>query len=156
MKRKRQRNQQVAPPFCYSACSCSRLRVGFNIDLHFCFAIWRAVYSSAESLVRRACACLASIHRSGEYLFPYACANFSLAAASCPGRMACRASYSSTGSRLAACDFTSVYSYSAVSSSNVGVGIVAVSVVDRNVGAHPFIHELLPDKILQKLNLLLA
>ena len=39
---------------------------------------------------------------------------------------------------------------------DVGVGIVAVGVVHRNVGAHPFIHELLPDKILQKLDLLLA
>ena len=39
---------------------------------------------------------------------------------------------------------------------DVGVGIVAVGVVDRNVGAHSFIHELLPDKILQKLNLLLS
>ena len=39
---------------------------------------------------------------------------------------------------------------------NVGVGIVAVSVVDRNVGAHPFIHELLSYKILQKLDLLLV
>ena len=38
---------------------------------------------------------------------------------------------------------------------DVGVGIVAVGVVDRNVSAHTFIHELLPDKILQKLNLLL-
>ena len=39
---------------------------------------------------------------------------------------------------------------------NVGVGIVAVGVVDRNISAHPFRYELLPDKILQKRNLLLA
>ena len=38
---------------------------------------------------------------------------------------------------------------------DVGMGIVAVGVVDGNVGAHPLRHELLPDKILQKLNLLL-
>ena len=117
MKRKRQRNQQVAPPFCYSACSCSRLRAGCNIDLHLCFASWRAAYSSTESLVRRICARLASIHRSGEYFSPNTCSSFSLAAASCPGRMDCRASYSSTGSRPAVFDFDSAYSCSAVSSS---------------------------------------
>ena len=38
----------------------------------------------------------------------------------------------------------------------MGVGIVTIGVVDRNVGAHSFIHELLSDKILQKLDLLLA
>ena len=39
---------------------------------------------------------------------------------------------------------------------NVGVGVVTIGIVDRNIGAHSFIYELLPDKILQKLNLLLA
>ena len=39
---------------------------------------------------------------------------------------------------------------------DVGVGIVAIGIVNCNVGAHPFIYELLPDKILQKLDLLLA
>ena len=38
----------------------------------------------------------------------------------------------------------------------MGVGIVTIGVVDRNVGAHSFIHELLSDKLLQKLDLLLA
>lgn len=36
---------------------------------------------------------MASIHRNGEYLPPNTCSSFSLAAASYPGRMACRASY---------------------------------------------------------------
>ena len=39
---------------------------------------------------------------------------------------------------------------------DVGMGIVAVGVVDGNVGAHPLRHELLPDKLLQECNLLLA
>ena len=37
---------------------------------------------------------------------------------------------------------------------NMGVGIVTVSVVDGSIGAHPFRHELLVDKILQQLDLL--
>ena len=36
------------------------------------------------------------------------------------------------------------------------MGIVAVGVVGGNVGAHPLRHELLPDKLLQECNLLLA
>mgnify|MGYP000763375064 CR=1 FL=1 len=91
----------------YLSCSCFRLRLGCDTIFCFCRASWRAAYSSAESLVKRVCACLASIHRSGEYLLPNTCSNFSLAATSYPGRMACRASYSSTGSRSAACDFAS-------------------------------------------------
>ena len=98
----------------YHSCSCSdfRLRAGCGRDLFFCFVSWRVAYSSAESLVRRICARLASTHRSGKYFSPNTCSSFSLAAASCPGRMACRASYSSTGSRSAACDFASAYSCS--------------------------------------------
>ena len=96
----------------YLSCSCFRLRLGCDTIFCFCRASWRAAYSSAESLVKRVCACLASIHRSGEYLLPNTCSNFSLAATSYPGRMACRASYSSTGSRSAACDFASAYSCS--------------------------------------------
>ena len=96
----------------YLSCSCFRLRLGCDTIFCFCRASWRAAYSSAESLVKRICACLASIHRSGEYLLPNTCSNFSLAAASYPDRMACRASYSSTGSRSAACDFASAYSCS--------------------------------------------
>ena len=37
---------------------------------------------------------------------------------------------------------------------NVGMRIATVSVVDGSIGAHPFRHELLVDKILQKLDLL--
>jgi len=37
---------------------------------------------------------------------------------------------------------------------NVGMRIVTVSVVDGSIGAHPFRHELLVDKILQQLDLL--
>ena len=37
---------------------------------------------------------------------------------------------------------------------NVGVGIVTVGVVDGSVGAHSIGHKLLPDKVLQQLDLL--
>ena len=37
---------------------------------------------------------------------------------------------------------------------NVGVGIVAVGVMDGNIGAHPLRHKLLPDELLQERNLL--
>ena len=101
----------------YRSCSCFHPRMGCDIDLYFCFASLRAAYSSMESLVSFACARFASIHRRGEYLSPYACSNFSLAAASYPDRIACRASYNSTGSSPVDCAFTPAYYCNTVSSS---------------------------------------
>lgn len=50
----------------YLSCSCFRLRLGCDTIFCFCRASWRAAYSSAESLVKRVCACLAYFNAKSE------------------------------------------------------------------------------------------
>ena len=77
----------------------------------------RACRSSASAPSRWDVSCLAlsSIIREGFSCM--ASSNCCSAAFSCAGRMTCRALYSSTGSKSAACAFSSAYSVKALSSS---------------------------------------
>ena len=81
--------------------------------------ICRACRSSASPPSRRDASCLAlsSITREGFSCIKLESFNCRSAAFSCVRRMACRAAYSSIGSKSAACAFRSAYSASALSNS---------------------------------------
>ena len=77
----------------------------------------RACRSSVSSPSRRDASCLALSSRLNEGFFCKVSSNCLSAAFSCAGRRTCRALYSSTESKSAACAFSSAYSSKALSNS---------------------------------------